>query len=461
MATKQQFLKRLNQFLLWYVIGVIILIIFVVIVILINDIERGKQTSIFFQILGRFFKFIPTYFALVIPYLLFLLIRSIVRDFKKSRFLGLLKGVGLKIVLPVLIFWMGKAGIDHYRLTENFDYTWDYSIENKDSSVRNLYAKDKKQRGFHIFGSSNDSISFEILKTNNVEWLTYVPFISQEHYDKPTLRKRSVLDDSTGRYQHWKHRKERAQAYGFKIMLKPHIWLQNRENGAWRSDINMATEDEWDQWFEDYSQYILDYAVLAETLNIELFCIGTELHKTVLEQPERWERLISEIRNVYSGKLTYGANWNQEVDDIPFWDALDFIGIQAYYPIATNENPELLELENGWNQHIAYLEELHKKYQKPILFTELGYKSTADAGIKPWEWNNLSNSFHKKISKRTQALCYQAFFNTIWQKPWFEGAHLWEWQSSRNDSDGNNNAFVVQGKPALNVIAKGFKKVTD
>ncbi len=461
MKTRRGFLKHMKQFLLWYAIGVVILVIFVLALVLISDLGNSNRTSIFFQVLGRFFKFIPTYFVLLLPYFLFLLIRSIVRDYKKRKTSGLLKGIGLKILLPALIIWVAKESISHYRLTENFDYVWDYSIENKGSSIRNLYAKDKKQRGFHVFGRANDSLSFEILKTNNVEWLTYVPFISQEYYDKPSLRKRSILDDSNGRLQYWKRIKQRAEAYGFKIMLKPHIWLQNRENGAWRSDINMSTEKEWDQWFEDYSQYMLDYATLAETLNIELFCIGTELHKTVLEQPERWHTLISKIRTIYSGKLTYGANWNQEVDDIPFWAALDFIGVQAYYPIAKNENPELSELENGWEQHTSDLEFLHKKYKKPILFTELGYKSTTDAGIKPWEWNNLSNSFHKKISKRTQALCYQAFFNTIWQKPWLEGVHLWEWQSSSNDSDGNNNAFVVQGKPALNVIAKEFKKVID
>ena len=461
MTTQPRFLKWLKHFLLWYAIGIALLIIFVLVILWTNDIGSNSRSSLFFQILGRFFTALPTYFALLLPYFLFLLIRSIVRDYRKRKLSGLLKGVGLKVLLPIALIVIAKESINGYRLSENFDYTWDYSIENKEANIRNLYATDKKQRGFHLFGSRNDTISFEILKTNNVEWITYVPFISQERFDKPTLRKRNVLDDSIGRYQHWRQIKARATSYGFKIMLKPHVWLQNRDNGAWRSDITMASEAEWDEWFDVYRTYILDYAMLAETLNIELFCIGTELHKTVLEQPKRWDRLISDIKKVYSGKLTYGANWNQEVDDIPFWDALDFIGIQAYYPIAENVNPELLELENGWKQHIPKLESLHNTYKKPILFTELGYKSTADAGIKPWEWNTISNSFHKKISKRTQALCYQSFFNTVWQQPWFEGVHLWEWQSSRNDSDGNNSAFVVQGKPALNVIAKGFKKVAE
>jgi Glycoside Hydrolase Family 113 len=168
--------------------------------------------------------------------------------------------------------------------------------------------------------------------------------------------------------------------------------------------------------------------------------------------------LIKKVRNIYSGKLTYAANWNSEVSDISFWDDLDFIGIQAYFPIAKNNNPTLSELEAGWVKHLEFLEVLNKKYNKPILFTELGYKSTPDAGKTPWEWNTLGNRFYKKISKRTQVLCYQAFFNMVWQQPWFGGVHIWEWQS-RSNTDGNNNAFTIQDKPALNIVAKGFAKI--
>lgn len=462
MRKAQGLLKNLKQLLLWYAIAILILIIFTIVIVFSNDFGSTSKLSVFVEILSSFFKNVPTYFILIIPYLLFILIRSIVRDYKKNKNIGLLKGLVFKIALPILIIWGSMASINHYRQNEDFDYFWDYSIENKTTSIRNLYKQDKKQRGFHIFGWSDYSASFETLKTNNVEWLTFVPFISQENYNKPSLEKRRRRNnDSTDKHKRWKKAIKQAEAFGFKIMLKPHVWLSNSENGIWRSDINMDSQDEWDLWFENYSYTILDYAALAQSLGIEVFCIGTELHTPVLKQPEHWRNLIAEVRKIYSGKLTYAANWNQEVNDVPFWDALDFIGIQAYYPIAKNENPELAELETGWKKHFKKLESIHLKHNKPIVFTELGYKSTSDAGIKPWEWNTLSNRFYKKISKRTQALCYQAFFNTVWQQPWLEGVHLWEWQSRISDSDGNNNAFIVQGKPALNVIAKEFKKVVE
>jgi len=411
--------------------------------------------------LSALVKYPLSYFILLSPYLLFLLIRALIRDYKRHQFYGLGKGVFFKVILPVGLIWGGIQLVNNYRQTEDFDYKWDYSIENTSPKIRNLYQKDQKQRGIHFFGPSKDSLAFETLKTNNFEWLTLVPFISQEHHDKPTLGRGFSANDSTPKHRRWRNLVQASESYGFKIMLKPHIWLNNPSNGIWRSDIKMLSQKDWDAWFAEYSTYILDFAALAEDLDISLFCIGTELHATAIKQPKQWRQLIKEVRAVYSGKLTYAANWDTELYDIPFWEDLDFIGVQAYFPIAEHNNPKLAELEAGWEQHFTALETLYKTYNKPILFTELGYKSTADAGIKPWEWNTLGNQFYKKISKRTQALCYEAFFRTVWQQDWFEGAHLWEWQSRSRNGDGNNNAFTIQHKPALNVVAKGFGNIAN
>lgn len=458
MISKKHILKETKLFFIWYVIAIILLTALLYVIVLVNNIGNESSIKVLFNILWSVSKFVFTYFILLIPYLLFLLIRTLVRDFKKKRFYELIKGFGLKVVTPTFIIWGSLQALNYYRQNEIFDYEWDYSIENKSETIQNLYSIDRKQRGIHFFGSSKDTTSFETLKTNNIEWLTFVPFLSQESHDMPTLGKGFRPNDSTAKHQRWRNLKQLADIYGFKIMLKPHVWLHNTSNGIWRSDIKMKTQAEWDSWFEDYNSYILDYAALAEELNIELFCLGTELHTPVLEQPEHWRNLIKQVRSIYSGKITYGANWNRELNDIPFWNDLDFIGVQAYFPIAKNSNPKLSELETGWKTHLSELESISKRYNKPILFTEIGYKTTSDAGIAPWEWNTLGNRFYKKISKRTQALCYQAFFNTVWQEPWFEGAHLWEWQSGSNNN-GNNNAFTIQGKPALNVIAKGFGKI--
>ncbi len=459
MLKKKNVIKHLKQFLIWYAIAIVLLMIFIIVILFTNDYEDGKKFKTFIRIVEIFIKNKLTYFVLTIPYLIFVFIRSFVRDYQKQKIKGLLKGIGLKLLLPLLLIWGSLKSIDVYRQSEHFNYLWDYSIENTSPTIRDLYALDNKQRGFHIFGWTDYSEAFETLKTNNVEWITFVPFLNQSEYNKPNKDFKFRDSDSLKRHERWRNAIIRADSFQFKTIMKPHIWLTNTENGVWRSDISMTNQEDWTIWFNNYSNQILEYAALAESMNMPFLCIGTELHKTVLEQPDKWRQLIKDVREIYSGKLTYAANWNQEVYDVTFWDELDFIGIQAYFPIAENENPELEELENGWKNHIDALKKLHDQYNKPIVFTELGYKSTTDAGIRPWEWNSVDNRFHKKISKRTQALCYQAFFNTVWKETWLEGVHIWEWQSRIKETDGNNNDFVVQGKPALNIIAKEFRRV--
>ena len=50
---------------------------------------------------------------------------------------------------------------------------------------------------------------------------------------------------------------------------------------------------------------------------------------------------------MYSGKLTFGANWYLEYEDVTFWDDLDYIGIQAYFPLTKKENQGVDELVKG------------------------------------------------------------------------------------------------------------------
>ena len=461
MGSRQKIRSELKVFLLWAISSLVIFAVTVYIIIAFNqEVPKSQVVSLWVQSLGIIYGNATTYLLATIPYLLFVLLRSIYRDYIKKNWKGLITGASIKLLLPAFLVIIYTQFIDSYRLSENFEYTWDYSIENTSSSIKDLHEIDQKHRGIHVFNLLADSTDLEILKTNNVEWLTLVPYMSQQEYDTPSLRVGFGRRDSTRRFTRYHKTKELADAYGFKIMLKPHIWLNNTPGGIWRSNIKMKTEADWDLWFQQYEAFILPYAELAEELDIELFCVGTELHTPVIEKPEKWRALIQKVKQVYSGKLTYAANWSDEVEHVDFWDELDFIGVQAYFPVASRRNPSLEHMEAGWEKHIDYLQNQSNAFNKPVLFTEIGYKSTSNAGIKPWEWNSLSNRFYRRISKRTQALAYQAFFNTVWQEPWFAGAHIWEWQS-RGTRDGNDNSFTLEGKPALNIVAKGFGSVSS
>lgn len=394
------------------------------------------------------------YIIAIIPYLFFLLIKSLIVNYRQYKMVGLLKGVFFKIVVPIAILFIGNSLLQSYRLSEVVNYTWDTNIENNLTEINDYYTIDNKQRGIHVFHMNGNLGDIELLKTNNFEWITITPFIDQEDYNKPILR--LISNESyTRRLTYYKKMQQECDKFGIKIMLKPHIWLSNLEDGKWRSDIEMETESDWNLWFENYSQIMLKYAKLAQELQLEQFCIGTELETTVYKKPEKWSVLIQQIKAIYTGKLTYAANWYHEYEKVPFWDQLDYIGIQAYFPLSASGNPTLEELENNWKKHIEAIALVHKKFNKPVLFTELGYKSIKGTSEKPWEWNS-AKGLYSKISQKEQLLCYQSFFNTIWKEPWFHGIHIWEWQG-HGVSDGANTNFTLEGKPALNLIAKYFK----
>ncbi len=256
-------------------------------------------------------------------------------------------------------------------------------------------------------------------------WITQTPFGWMPGIDNPEIVLRADID-------YWgesdfgiAHTSDLAKEAGMKILLKPHLWL-HRTGDAWRSDLDMQSSADWDLWFENYTNWILHYARFAEEHQIEALCIGTELASTTLAFPEQWESMIAKIRKVYSGKLTYAANWYKEYEHIAFWGDLDFIGIQAYFPLSNKKNPSLKDLNNGWDKYMREMESVSRKFDKPIVFTEVGYRNTADAAKEPWTWPEEMDDT-VVLSDAMQTKCFTAFFNTVWNEPWFDGAFIWKW----------------------------------
>ena len=328
-----------------------------------------------------------------------------------------------------------------------------------DTKNKDLTTVNDKQRGAHVFGRI-DSTNLQALIRNNFEWITLVPYGDQKNYDSPSMNYyRGDSLQMIRRDSAWKSQINLAHSAGFKVFLKPHVWLYAPSDGKWRSDVFPANDENWELWQKNYREFILLYAKMAEKNEVELFCIGTEFSRLSVEKTNFWKSLIQEVRTVYSGEITYAANWYNEFEKITFWDDLDYIGIQAYFPLVKKEYPTVEQISKGWNKHFSAIESIHEKYNRRILFTEMGYKSTADSAIKPWEWIDYSSKQDKPLSMETQANCYEAFFNTVWKKEWLAGVHIWQWRSDyMGDSGKDNLDFTPQRKPAEKIIAKGFKE---
>lgn len=235
------------------------------------------------------------------------------------------------------------------------------------------------------------------------------------------------------------------------VMLKPHIWIRH---GQYTGHLTMQTEEAWKQLEDSYRGFILDYAKLAQEEQVAIFSIGVELEQFVANRPQYWKDLIKEIRAIYKGKLTYSSNWD-EYSRVPFWDQLDFIGIDSYFPVSESQTPTVQEVQDGlqrWKGEMNAFSQVHKKQ---ILFTEWGYRSIDFAGKEPWATSREEG----KVNLEAQANATKAVFETFWKEDWFAGGFVWKWFIHHDQVGGpENNRFTPQNKPAEAVIQSYYEK---
>lgn len=315
--------------------------------------------------------------------------------------------------------------------------------------AENLITTEEKWKGVCWVGSRQPLQGGEILtlKSTGANAISQTPFGWQTDKNSPEIRW-----DLSNEKRWWgetpagiKATMDSSAQHDMMNMLKPHLWVR----GAWVGEIEMQSEEDWIAWFGNYRAFILDFAKLAEELKMPMFCVGTELEKTSQREKE-WREIIAAIREVYSGKLVYAANFT-EFEKVKFWDALDYVGIQAYFPLAKDHNPDLKELKSSWEDHLPSIEKVVRKYKKPVIFTEIGYCNTVDAAVEPWVWPNERKEI--QFSEEVQALCYEAFFETAWKKDWLAGVFFWKWYPERHERKPD---FTPQGKAAEKVMTQYF-----
>jgi hypothetical protein len=235
-----------------------------------------------------------------------------------------------------------------------------------------------------------------------------------------------------------------------KIMVKPQIWIRR---GEFTGLIEMTDEDNWKFLETTYTSFIMEYAELAEEVNAEVLCIGTELENFVKNRPEYWTNLITKIKTIYKGKLTYAANWD-EFKRTPFWGQLDYIGIDAYFPVSDKKTPTFNDCLEGWKKHKPVIQAMSVKHNKPILFTEYGYRSVDYSGKEPW----VSLRSMKDVNLVAQVNTTKALYETFWKEDWFAGGFIWKWFIDYEGSGGEqNHMFTPQNKPVETVIKAYYK----
>lgn len=286
------------------------------------------------------------------------------------------------------------------------------------------------------------------VKRVNADWVAVIPYAFIKGYTT------NVIYNTN--FQWWGERLEgtkilikQAHHEHLNVMLKPHLWVSG---DGWAGDFTLKTETEWLQWEKSYTEYIITYAEIAQLHKVKLFCIGTELRQVAKTRPQFWKQLIAEVQTIFKGKITYASNWDN-YENITFWNDLDYIGIDSYFPLSEKKTPNFDSLKKAWNPIKEKLKNFSSYHQKPILFTEFGYPSSDYCAKESWSDNNNYNE-----NQQAQANAYVALFESLWNEDWFAGGFLWKWHLQKNTKRSYKTNFTPQGKEASKVICKWFEK---
>jgi hypothetical protein len=235
-----------------------------------------------------------------------------------------------------------------------------------------------------------------------------------------------------------------ARGLGMRVVLKPQL---NIDTGSWRGAIQPADPE---AWFASYQLFIDHYADLARQGGADMLVIGTEL-KTMSgwSYSAQWQAIVDGIEQRFAGKLTYAANYD-EYKYVSFWSRLDYVGVDAYFTLAGASDPSLDSLVSAWSGR-GYVEELERAAAltgKPVLFTEIGYRSEPDTALHPNLWSSIAD-----YDMGAQAEAYEAAFRAFAGRPWFAGMYWWNWPATPA-LNGWNGDYPPLMKPAEAVMAK-------
>jgi hypothetical protein len=199
------------------------------------------------------------------------------------------------------------------------------------------------------------------------------------------------------------------------LILKPHLdiaWHNPDDTwgyGGWRG---FAEPPDAYTWRDAYRKFLGPYITLARATGATL-CLGTELYRTTVRfgadwwiGHAQWLRRDCHFRE----PLTYAANWGWGADAevarlADLWPALDWIGLDAYYPLAPEPTTDPAVLAAGWDRVKIELAPILARAGRKLLVTEVGYRNDDRCMVNPYD----PPAPGAVPSDAGQAACWRAF----------------------------------------------------
>lgn len=304
---------------------------------------------------------------------------------------------------------------------------------------------DTNQRGFALptwqengYDGHDVEQSLSEIKALGATWVQFTPTWYQPapNSSEITRTSKSVSDAGQERAITLAHQ------LGLKVLLKPHLNLPVYGSNKIRPDDRVA-------WFTAYTAFITHYASMAQRLGAEQFAVATEL-SSMTDDRTGWLQVIHAVREQYDGVVTYaaGPDWER----VPFWDALDLIGIHAYAPLSATPTTDVQALQRAAESYVDRLAALSAKYDRRIVFTEAGFTSQRGTTTNPSSWRISTIP-----DQAEQAAGYEALLRTFNDQPWLGGLYWWVWITPPY-TQAEPLDFSPKGKAAEEVIRRWWMR---
>lgn len=236
-----------------------------------------------------------------------------------------------------------------------------------------------------------------------------------------------------------------ARRRGLRTALMPIVRLTARAPGEWRGVIGPPDVE---RWFAAYGAFAERMATLAAQGGAARFYVGSEL-SSMEPHTERWRALIAAVRARFGGRLSYSANFDH-LDGVAFWDALDEVGLNAYFPMPPGAEPAALDA--AWVDARRRIEPL-AAHGKPIVFAEAGYPSRPTAAERPWD-----DAGPAPPDPALQARLLDGFCRAWAGADLVDGVYVWNWFGIGGPRDAG---FTPRGKPAAPRVADCLRRWVD
>ncbi len=241
-----------------------------------------------------------------------------------------------------------------------------------------------------------------------------------------------------------------ARDSGLEVLVKPHLKIISGDSPEWPGYMEIA---DWGAWFKSYGAFVLHYAVLAEVEGVEHFSLGNELGNNCTAQTAHWRTLIQDVREVYSGQLSYHDNtFSYDGSAAEFWDELDYIGVNLWAPgsgafdIPDNTYADVDTMTRALDSQLARtLDPVAEKYAKPVVVTEFGTSNYDGSNLGFWEYSGPTDNGE-------QASFYEAGLRVFASRPYIKGVIIWayDWEIS---TPPERQTMSPLNKPAEDLLA--------